>query len=583
MPGSGGAVADIFVSYSRKDRHRVRPLVAALEAEGWAVWWDPAITPGQEFDNLIADELAHAKAVVVVWTVDSVASRWVRGEARDAADRGILAPIRFDGALLPIDVRAIHTVDFDGWNEDPQSEPFQQLAHSLKIQLGGKSAAERAHTAKRPAKTSVCVLPFVNMSGDPEQEYFSDGISEDIITDLSQVSALSVASRNSAFTFKGKAVKVAQVARELGVTHVLEGSVRRAGDRVRITAQLIDGHNDEHVWAQRFDRDLNDIFAVQDEISRAIVAALKLKLLPEESAAIAQRSTTDPEAYKFYLMARQVWVRMASVRDQELIARLCRRALEIDPDYARAWALLAISLSDIRFLQGVAMEEAWTAAERALNLDPMLAEAHAAKGRILTAQAKYDEAEVEHRLSLRLDPKSFEVVSGAARWAFQTHRYDEAASLLATAMEIDPQDYWAPAMQVQMLDELGRRKDADEMSEIALERIEAHLKSRPDDVGALALGVGAQFRRRDSARALEWADRALLIDPENRQAHYNIGCSFVRGQEFDRALEQLAWVMERVKAESYFAFESDSDWDPLRKDPRFIEILAKAKARLGLT
>src|SRR6185295_18869953 len=157
-------------------------------------------------------------------------------------------------------------------------------------------------------KLSICVLPFANMSGEAEQEYFSDGISEDIITDLSKVSALGVIARNTAFQFKGRSVDVPQVARQLKVSHVLEGSVRKAGGKVRITAQLIDGATGEHVWADRYDRDLEDIFAIQDEISKAIVGALKLKLLPEEKKAIEQRGTTSAEAYNLYLLARQYWV-----------------------------------------------------------------------------------------------------------------------------------------------------------------------------------------------------------------------------------------------------------------------------------
>ena len=181
------------------------------------------------------------------------------------------------------------------------------------------------------------------MSGEPEQEYFSDGISEDIITDLSKVSALWVAARNTAFTFKGKHVDVAQVARQLKVGHVLEGSVRKAGGRVRITAQLIDGATGGHIWAERYDRDLKDIFALQDEISEAIVKALKLKLLPEEKKAIEQRGTSNPEAYKLYLMARQYSVtgNIGDARRSEAMIRLCQRATEIDPNYARPWALMA--------------------------------------------------------------------------------------------------------------------------------------------------------------------------------------------------------------------------------------------------
>jgi adenylate cyclase len=231
-------MADVFVSYARGDRARVAPLVAAIEAQGWSVWWDPAIEAGQQFDDQIDAELQAASAVVVVWTPTSVASRWVRGEARDAAERGILVPVRFEDARLPIDARAIQTTDLDKWGEDPASESFQDLLRSLgaviKRQRARQSAkpatgSAPAASAGPAARVAVCVLPFVNMSGDQDQEYFSDGITEDIITDLSKVSALAVVSRNSAFQYKGKNVDILKLARELKVGHVLEGSVRKAG------------------------------------------------------------------------------------------------------------------------------------------------------------------------------------------------------------------------------------------------------------------------------------------------------------------------------------------------------------------
>src|SRR6185312_11906338 len=261
------------------------------------------------------------------------------------------------------------------------------------------------------SRVAICVLPFANMSGDPEQEYFSDGISEDIITDLSKVSALWVAARNTAFTFKGKHVDVPQVARQLKVSHVLEGSVRKAGGRVRITAQLVDGATGGHVWAERYDRDLNDIFALQDEISQAIVAALKLKLLPEEKKAIEQHGTTDPEAYKLNLMARQYNItgNIGNSRRSEAIIRLCRRAIEIDPNYARPWAMMAGAQINLRFFFGKEGDDGLAAAERAIELDPNLAEAHAAKSQVLRQNARLEGAIGEIEIALRLDPDSYDV------------------------------------------------------------------------------------------------------------------------------------------------------------------------------
>src|SRR5471030_1609895 len=194
------------------------------------------------------------------------------------------------------------------------------------------SGSFKATKAEADRRLSVCVLPFANMSGDPEQEYFSDGISEDIITDISKVSALAVVSRNTSFTFKDTHVDVTQIARQLKVSHVLEGSVRKSGNRVRITAQLIDGKTDEHLWAERWDRDLDDIFALQDEISQAIVKALKVKLLPEEKKAIEQRGTANTEAFQMYLMARNAYIttNMTEIAKAERVERPCRRAIELD-------------------------------------------------------------------------------------------------------------------------------------------------------------------------------------------------------------------------------------------------------------
>src|SRR5580765_3488983 len=198
-------LADIFVSYSRTDKVRVAPLVAALEAEGWSVWWDPEIIPGEEFDGMISRELEAARSLVVVWTPQSVDSRWVRGEARDAADRGVLVPVRLDGAKLPIDFRAVNTTDLDGWGDDRESAAFKGLRKALEAKLGApRRPALVPVAADREPEATICVLPFANMSGDPEQEYFSDGITEDIITDLSKVSSLFVAARTTAFALKGK-------------------------------------------------------------------------------------------------------------------------------------------------------------------------------------------------------------------------------------------------------------------------------------------------------------------------------------------------------------------------------------------
>jgi adenylate cyclase len=596
-------MADVFVSYARSDKARVAPLVAAIEAQGWSVWWDPDIAAGQEFDRQIAAELKAAAAVVVVWTPNSVESRWVRGEARDAADRGVLVPVRFANAELPIDVRAIHTTDLDGWGDDSGSPQVQELLRALgamisrhgaktpaashaSLALGAVATSPAAAPPAAPAANSICVLPFANMSGDPEQEYFSDGITEDIITDLTKVSALSVVSRNTAFTFKGKSVGLSQVARQLNVSHVLEGSVRKSGGRVRITAQLIEGSRDSQVWAERYDRDLNDIFELQDEISQAIVKALKLKLLPNEKKAIEQRGTDNVEAYNLYLMARQYYItgNAGDVRRDEAIIRMCGRATEIDPDYARAWALMALGQMALRYDHGGRGDGGLAAAERALALDANLAEAHAVKASYFGENSKHEEASAEISIALRMDPESHEVNTSAAFVFFRQHRLDDAIRHWEKATRLMETDAHSPCMLITCYIAVGNRQDALRAAQITITRAERTLAQDAKNGSAMGYGVSGLVTLGQVERAKEWINRALLIDPDNMNMRYNFACALgAFANEVDSALDLLGPAFERIPIGFLNHAKVDPDLDPLRDNPRFKAMIAAAEARLATT
>ncbi len=461
--------------------------------------------------------------------------------------------------------------------EDLGEQTLKNMAEPVRIyRLAGSAAAAVAAPRVKP---SLAVLPFTNMSGDPEQEYFADGITEDIITDLSKVSTLHVVSRNSAFEFKGKAINVGEVAKRLKVGHVVEGSVRKVDGRVRITAQLINASEDGHIWAERYDRDFKDIFALQDEISQAIVAALKVKLSPVEKRAIETRSTTTPEAYKLYLMARHYSI-MGTQRHHKVIVRICRRALDLDPDYARAWALLAIVLSAQRFF-GTPVEGGMEAAERALALDPGLADAHAAKGRVLAGLGRYDEAVVELNLALSLDPDSYEASAEAGRCAIVMHRHDQAIEHLEKAAQVYPIDFWALGMAIQEYEAKGDHAGARSAAKRALDRIEKIVAAEPDHGTAMSFGVTALITLGEYDRATEWAERALMLDPDNTNLRYNLACSMVKMGRFDHGLELLSPVFEGSQPDGLRWFKIDTDLDPVRDDPRFKTMIAAAEARLA--
>ena len=455
--------------------------------------------------------------------------------------------------------------------------------HVFSVSAAPAAAAPREHEA--PRRLSICVLPFANMSGDAEQEYFSDGISEDIITDLSKVSALAVVSRNSSFMYKGKNVDLPKVARELKVSHVLEGSVRKSGGRVRITAQLIDGATNDHVWAERYDRDLNDIFALQDEISEAIVAALKLKLLPEEKKAIEHRGTDNVEAYNLYLMARQysVTASLGDVRTAEAIMRLCRRAIEIDPNYARAWALIATMQVNLRFYMGTLGDNGLEAAERAIALDPNLAEAHAAKGVVLTFAGDAAGARSEIDIALRLDPESYEVNRAAARFYYtqrdneaSVRHFEKAASLMET-------DYWASGMLNHCYKRIGDIDGARRAARRTLARTEIIIAKDPNNGSAMGFAIDALAMLGEAERAKDLMNRALLLDPTNMNMRYNMACTLLLDLNDPKAaLDMLEPLFVSEVSESLLNWSrTDGDMDSIRNHPRYIAMVAAAEARLG--
>ena len=448
--------------------------------------------------------------------------------------------------------------------------------------------AESAPAAKKSERTaeqfSICVLPFANMSGDVEQEYFSDGISEDIITDLSKVSALNVISRNTAFTFKGKHVDVSQVVAQLKVSHVLEGSVRKAAGRVRITAQLIDGSNDSHVWAERYDRDLNDIFALQDEISHAIVDALKVKLLPEEKKAIEKHGTDSVEAYNLFLMARQTYAigGEADPRTSDAIIRLCERATEIDPDYADAWALMALAqLLRSRVFGWMGGDGGLGAAERALTLDANQAEAHAVKGRLLSEDNHQDEASHEIEFALRLNPESHPVNKCAAMVRFKQQRIQDAVRYFEKAVALEEGDIGSGGMLITCYTAIGNHEAVKRASEVTLARCEKVLAHDPNNAFAMGFGGNALAMLGQAERAKDWMRRALLIDPENMNMRYNFACAMASHlKDKEAALEMLGPAAGKMGLGIVNHAKIDPDLDLLRGDPRFEALLAAAEARL---
>src|ERR1700731_1133531 len=391
------------------------------------------------------------------------------------------------------------------------------------------------------AQKSIAVLAFVNMSNDPENEFFSDGIGEEIINALTKIKALRVASRTSSFAFKGKNEDIGEVGRKLKVNTVLEGSVRKAGDRLRVTAQLINVADGYHLWSERYDRQLEDVFEIQDQIAENIVRALRVVLGEDEKRALEKTPTENVQAYEYYLRGRQIHHQLRRSALQ-YARRMFERAIEIDPNFARAHAGIADCCSFL-YIYGDAskanLEAANTSSQRALELDPSSAEAHTSRALALTLHRRYQEARVEFEAALRLNPMLYEAHYFYARSCLTEGKFEEAVSHYRDAWHVRPEDYQAIYLSVDPLATLGRHDEMLEASRQALKLADAHLELNPDDARAWYLSASALVRLGRREEALERARRASAIDPEDAGVLYNVACTYALAGSSSEALDYL--------------------------------------------
>lgn len=439
-----------------------------------------------------------------------------------------------------------------------------------------KKQASGATAVAVPAKEkSVAVLYFENLSGSKDDEYFRDGMTEDIITELSKIKELQVFPRAAVLAYRDKPVTGPQVGRELNASAVLSGSLRRAGNRLRITAQLVQAQTGHSIWAERYDRELKDVFEVQDEIARSISQALRIQLSPQEEKAIARKPTDNPQAYDYYLRGRQFFYQFRR-KSFDFARQMFARAIVIDPRYARAFAGVADCCSFLYMYWDSSednLNEAEAASRKALELDPELAEAHAAGGLAFALKKNFAEAEREFEKAIRLNPKLFEAFYFYARTTFQRGDLAKAAELYEEAARINPDDYQVMPLLTSVYHGLGRENDAKAAERRGLQLIEKHVEIHPDDPRALYFGAGILARIGERERSMDWARRALAIDPEESSILYNVACVYAVLGQTEESFNCLQ------KASSLGGFyknwaAKDPDLDSLRSDPRFQAIIS---------
>jgi len=424
---------------------------------------------------------------------------------------------------------------------------------------------------------SLAVLPFTDLSAERDQEYFADGIAEEILNAFTKLGELHVAARTSSFAFRGTNLDAREIGTRLGVDVLLAGSVRKAGKRVRITVQLIDSRTGHHVWSERFDREIDDIFAIQDEIAQSVIQALGLSVTLGEERRLRRRSTTNVEAYEFYLRGRKLFQKWT--RQNIALARaMFERATEIDPRFAGAWAGLATAHIHLHGCDNEPhLEKARHASARALELDPSSAEAHVAAGQGFSMEQRYGEAAMEFERAIELDPTLFDARYYYGRACFKGGELEKSLHLFEQAQRLRSDDYESVYLIGLVLTQLGRANEARDAQQDALKRVTKYIDLNPDEARPYILAAGALARLGQRERAKQWIDRAQSLAPDDDAILYNAGCALAILGEQDKALDALERAIDAGLVGGDWV-PQDPDWESLRDQTRFKELVARLAA-----
>jgi TolB-like protein/Flp pilus assembly protein TadD len=419
-------------------------------------------------------------------------------------------------------------------------------------------------------RPSIAVLPFVDMSAEKDQGYFCEGVAEEILNALTMIRQLNVAARSSSFQYSAGSGDVRRIGRELGVSTILEGSVRKSENRIRVTAQLVKAADGYHLWSKTYDEELQDVFAIQDAIATGIAQSLLETLSPGQKLALKTTSTSSVKAYEYYLRGRQFLKRLRKM-DIGFARQMFQQAIDIDDQFALAWAAYADCHSLLVMYADPRTEyrdEAIRASRRALELAPESAEAHASCGLAHLINDEFEKAEEAFKKAIKRNPKLFEAYYYYARTRFHQGDLDMAADLFRKAAEMDPADYQSRCLRVQILRGTGREIEAAEEAREAVDVVLKNLEWNPDDARAYHLGAGPLVAMGDLERAKSWLHRAIEMDPDDPVLLYNVACNLATINETDAAFDYLEKVVEAGTVSPAWV-RNDADLDNLRDLPRY--------------
>lgn len=442
-----------------------------------------------------------------------------------------------------------------------------------KDSAGQPSASDESPPELDRSAPSIAVLPFADLSEHGDQVYFCEGIAEEILNSLCKVANLRVASRVTAFRFSGNSSDVQEIGRKLKVQTVLEGSVRKSGDQLRITAQLVKTADGYHLWSRQYDRRLEDVFEIQEEIADSIANALSVTL---KRRAPSEQQPVDPKAYDLFLRGLSYFARH-NLQDTVYARQLFQRALEVDPDFGRAWAGLAYTygFEDLYFnATDVNREEALRTSKKALELAPDLAESHVSAGIAHCMVQDYETAEAEFEKAIELNPENFDAWYFFARSKVHEGQLGRAQKLFGRAAQVRPEDYQSVLLQSQLFHSLGDRKRETESARKGIERVRSVLELNPDDNRAYNMGAFALLRLGEREEAARWMKESLQRAPMDSIVNYNAACFYALAGDVEKSLDCLENCYLKVGGLNREWLVNDSDLDGVRSHPRFAKIVA---------
>ena len=582
--------SEVFLSYSRNDEDRVLDLAGKLRAAGISVWIDQGAIDGASlWSEQIVQALESAKVLLLVVTEASVHSDNVAKEVMLVSERkGHILPVYLEPTVIPPVLRyplaGIQHIDYFK-DADASLKAILRSLERVGVKLSPPSqpraspatpAHLQSHTAASRARDALAVLPFDNISPDQETDYFSDGLTEELIARLSVLSEIDLVSRWTSMQLKDRKQDVRQLSTELGARYIVGGTVRRFQDSVRITVQMVDVPTNRQVWGNTYKGKLDDIFDIQEQVAQQIVEALKLKLSFSERVSLTKRNTVNAQAYDLYLRGQDYLYRLTK-RSIERAIQLFEKAIELDPRYAAAYAGCSSAYGQMYWLfsrDPTLRDRAQELSFKALMYDNNLAEAYTAMGLSYFIAGKFDEASASSHKAIELDPEDFIAHWTLGRIHTAHGEFEQAYALYRRVIELKPEFLSASADLKLTCQQLGREEEAEQTRAWLLDRLPNYLLQNPDDsrVRMLHAILLAEIEKR--SEALRECDQALELSPGDPLMLYNCTCCYSRLGEPDRAIETLRQAIAAGYANIPW-LQHDPDLNPLRDNPQFQALLAE--------